>query len=295
MANAITFGTAAARAFGFTSKASTGGAGVVSYTFTTNTSNAALAMSSISGYVAGSSNVTITVNSGVYLWASTTSNYGLTLTGGQAGDQINFINNGYIIGCGGAGSAGASLPSYAGSPGGNALKLGYNTFITNNSYIAAGGGGAAASGGGGGAGGGAGGAATVAGGTGGGIGASGGNGAFCGPCGYYSGGGGGRILPGVGGTGYNAPPTSPSFIAATGGGAGGGGGSGQASPGGTGGSANGAPTSNGGGGWGSYANSLSIAPTYPPVAGGAGGYSIALNGFIPTFVTKGTIYGAILL
>ena len=52
MANAITFGTAAARAFGFTSKPSTGGASP-SYTFTTSTQNATLNITSIGGYVAG--------------------------------------------------------------------------------------------------------------------------------------------------------------------------------------------------------------------------------------------------
>ena len=101
----------------------------------------------------GSSAATITIASGVYIWSDNTSVAGLT-TGTFSGG-LTIINNGYIIGKGGAGG---------GSAGGAAISLGVNTTITNNSgaFIAGGGGGGASnfSGGGGGAGGGAGGVGT---------------------------------------------------------------------------------------------------------------------------------------
>jgi hypothetical protein len=61
----------------------------VNYTFAASVANASLNVSSISGYSAGNSIINITVNSGVYLYATTTGNYGLTLRGGTTGDVIN--------------------------------------------------------------------------------------------------------------------------------------------------------------------------------------------------------------
>ena len=273
----------------------------ISYTFSSSTSNASLNVTSISGYVAGKSDITVTVNSGVYLWASTTSNYGLTLTGGASGDTLSLVNNGYIIGCGGNG----------GSSAGPALSLGFSTSVTNNSYIAGGGGGGYAPGGNHGGGGGAGGGNgtggsspcftpnTYGGGSGGSIGNSGGNGdsRYC-PypggctCQFLSGGGGGgRILPGTGGAGANAI----SHIAAYGGGAGGGGGSGNPFTGyfgGAGGGGNyagssgssqyGTSAGGGGGGWGASGGS-----------GSSGGNAIAKNGNTLTYVTTGNVWGAV--
>lgn len=194
----------------------------------------------------GSSAASITIASGIYIYATSVGTAGLTIDGSWP-NGITLINNGYIMGMGGTSYTSTALPSVtvagtAGNPGGNAISLGVSCTITNNSYIAGGGGsGAFAEGkssmggsgapGGGGAGGGSGNylyssngfySGNVAGGAGGGIGASGGN-ASATPYGadYGSGsGGGGRILPGVGGIGakYNQPSA-----AATGGGAGGGG------------------------------------------------------------------------
>ena len=73
------------------------GAGGVSrktltYTYSANTANASLNVTSISGYSAGMSDITITVNSGIYLYSTSTSNAGLTLTGGSTGDTITLVN-----------------------------------------------------------------------------------------------------------------------------------------------------------------------------------------------------------
>jgi len=183
------------------------------YTFTSSTVNASLNVSSISGYVAGKSVITVTVNSGVYLWANSTGNYGLNLTGGTTGDTLTLVNNGYIMGQGGLGGSGSNTTGpHTGTVGGPALNIGTGIGITinNGGYIGGGGGGGGGAnnggGGGGGAGGGAGGlnysggACPGGGGAGGSIGASGSTGGCT--CGYGGlGGGGGRIFPGSGGSG----------------------------------------------------------------------------------------------
>ena len=255
----------------------------ISYTFTTSTQNASLVMSAISGYAAGASIITITVNNGIYLWASTTGNYGLNLTGGAAGDTVTVVNNGYIMGCGGAGG----LYTSAGA-GGPALNVGIAVNITVNNtnasaYIGGGGGGGLAgfstNGGGGGAGGGDG--ATgcgAAGGGGGAIGSVGGDGGVVsGDCGNnYGAGGGGRIFPGTGGA------------VTKGGGAGGGGSTNPSGGGGAGGSSNNVGGNNagfngaGGGGWGATGGGNG---SDPPASGGK---AVNLNGKTITWTSGNT-------
>lgn len=269
----------------------------ISHTFTTSTVNASLNISSISGYSTGTSDITVTVNGGVYLWANSTGSYGLNLTGGASGDTLTLVNNGLIIGQGGGGS---SLQN-----GGPALNIGTAINITINNtngsaYIAGGGAGGSSSGFfnggfGGGAGGGQGGTGESRagpGGAGGGIGSSGNNGGVwtC-PCDAYqfgSGGGGGRILPGTGG----AAGTSGSAAGRGGGAGGGGGGTGYGGQNaGAGGSANnaggnavGSPGS-GGGGWGAAAGN----------GNGTGGKAVNLNGRTVTWVSGNTtrVWGAV--
>jgi hypothetical protein len=215
-----------------------------------------------------------------------------------------------------------------GLPGGPAINTVRPLNITNNSFIAGGGGGGAtfvthgtsnstnAVGGGGGAGGGVGGAGTTyvpsqiftPGGAGGGLGSSGGNGSVSNQAG---GGGGGRILPGVGGPSLsNGPPTSGA--GGSGGNAGGTGTYGTPFPttlrvqGGLGGGAGGSgalqtvvakagpsvASAGGGGGWGAIGgNGFFNTTTYSP--GGAGGKAINTNGSSITFITTGTVYGAV--
>lgn len=274
------------------------------YTFTSNTANASLNVNSISGYSAGKSVITVTVNSGVYLYATSTSSYGLNLTGGTSGDSITLVNNGYIIGRGGDGGPNSSMTASTGGP---ALNVGTGINITVNNtngsaYIAGGGGGGCGfqTGGGGGAGGGNGGSfsgsyncdpISAGGGGGGNPGSTGGSGGLAGGrpqyLGLYSGGGGGRILPGVGGTGGR--------------GGGGAGGAGE----GNGGSANNAGSicggdqysSSGGGGWGaSSANSRTFCcGTQYYYFGKAGGKAVNLNGKTVTWVSGNTtrVWGSV--
>lgn len=264
----------------------------LSYTFSSNTANASLNLSAISGYISGKSDITVTINSGVYLYATLTSNYGLNLSGGTTGDTLTIINNGFIIGKGGQGG---NYNVSTGEAGGPALNLGFGlsgcTINNTNAsaYIAGGGGGGYGTGGGGGAGGGNGGTGYggVAGGTGGGVGASGTNGSSANPIG--AGGGGGRILPGTGGS------AGVGTGGGGGGGAGGGGGgyyNGKTSySGGAGGSGNavgGGATGGGGGGGGWGASGT-------PSSSGAGGKAVNLNGKSITWTSGNTtrVYGSV--
>ena len=261
----------------------------ISYTFTTSTQNASLAITAISGYVAGHSAATVTVNSGVYLWSSVYTSAGLTLTGGSGSDEWKLVNNGRIMGIGGS----MNGSSFVSTPAGNAISISRKLTLTNNSYIGGGGAGAPYWGMGGGAGGGTGGVGLYyniyvanTGGSGGAIGASGANGtngvtpvgvggqaggggsiisnyycncAGCQTCGG-GGGGGGRIFPGT--------------TATSSGGNGGGSNNAGTQPG----NGNG-----GGGGWGASCGSGSSSP----------GKAIALNGNTITYVTTGNLWGAV--
>jgi hypothetical protein len=228
---------------------------VISYTFTTSTVNASLNVSTIGGYAAGTSDITVTVNSSIYLWANSTGNYGLNLTGATTGDTVTLVNNGYVMGQGGTGAGTNSASATTGGPSLN-VGVGVNITVTNTSGYIGGGGGAggrwaagSTTGGGGGAGGGNGGGyydccgpSCGPGGTGGSIGNGGNSG------GSLAGNGGGRIMPGTdqsnqaGGNGGNTGPNGGGAGNAGGSGApyGGGGGGGYGASGGSGGSTGGA-------------------------------------------------------
>jgi hypothetical protein len=292
----------------------------VSYTFSANTADASINLASLSGYVAGISDITITINSGIYVWASSGSNAGLTFSGGTSGDTLTIVNNGYIMGAGGN-----TNQSYnSGTNGSAAISLSFSATINNTNGAAYIGGGGGAGGGvyynssnfvsgGGGAGGGDGGGFSGYG-LGGSIGNSGGDGYLSIPSGggyVAGGGGGGRIFPGVGGAQVTYSSGAGGGIAGLGGGAGGSGGvtgnNKSGDPyGGAGGSASGAGSDGGafnansfggggGGGWGALGgNATSIgggivfSPTSP-------GNAVLLNGRSVTWVSGDTsrVYGAV--
>lgn len=190
----------------------------LSYTFSASTANASLNVTSLSGYSAGKSDITVTVNSGVYLWATAITAPGLSLTGGTTGDTITLVNNGFIMGKGGNGLVGTGQTTrIEAQNGGSAISTSLPITINNTAgYIGGGGGGGGgywynvsssdwgSAGGGGGAGGGTGGnfINQVGGGVGGGGGAIGQSGAASTAkasdgSALAAGGGGGRILPGA--------------------------------------------------------------------------------------------------
>lgn len=302
----------------------------LSYTFSASTANASLNVTSLSGYSAGKSDITVTVNSGVYLWSSAITTPGLTLTGGSNGDKITLVNNGFIMGKGGNGLTGTSPTTrIEAQSGGSAISTSLPITITNTAgYIGGGGGGGGGFwyytsdtdhnliGGGGGAGGGVGGnilnqVETHSGGAGGTIGASGVTSTAT------VGGGGGRILPGATTTltlvGDSTNAQSRSGLGGTAGGTGGmsdfksaysytsvGGGPGQ----------NGSQTSTvpaqdildyvlgGGGGWGaSGGQSTLITSGITNTVPGSGGKAVALNGNTITWTggaaSSSRAYGAV--
>ena len=122
----------------------------LSVTYSTNTTDASLNIAALGGYVSGKTDVTVTVNSGVYVYGSSTGTPGLTISGGTAGDTVTLVNNGYILGRGGAGGNGGAGQPTVGSPGsagGTALSVSRAVSITNNGTIAGGGGGGGGGGG----------------------------------------------------------------------------------------------------------------------------------------------------
>ena len=297
----------------------------LSVSIPSNQVNYAVCFSNLTGYVAGKTDVTVTIAGGVYVYSTDTSVAGLTITCTTSGDTCILNNNGYIMGMGGNGGDGPTATKF-GKPGGTALKLGCPTVVNNSSYIAGGGGGGAAqgtsggsgAGGGGGAGGGNGGygrywTGGAPGGAGGAVGQPGSAGAVtnnptsagAGVRFDAGGGGGGRILPGSGGdygVNYGQRQPVPAYRSGQGGGAGGGGGGtvsayDSASYGGRGGAGN-SPGNGpnflfggaGGGGWGASGGN-----GYPTSGstGGAGGKAIDKSGYALTYGSVGTIYGGV--
>jgi len=106
-------------------------------------------------YVAGSSDVTVTVNPGVIVGSTATPTYAMLVPSAfDTGDTVTIVNNGTIQGMGGVGGAGGNpgpgggnVPGYAGAFGGNAIYVNRPTTITNNGAVIGGGGGGGGGGG----------------------------------------------------------------------------------------------------------------------------------------------------
>jgi hypothetical protein len=219
-------------------------------------------------YVAGTSDLTVTVPGTV--GSANRGSYAMLVPSGfNPGDTVRIVNNGLIQGAGGAGGAGgngnptAATAGSGGSPGGSAVYVNRPVTIQNNGTIASGGGGG---GGGGGYFNNSGGKSPVisrfgGGGGGGGSGTVGGGGGAAGS--------GNPVQAGVGGGG-----TSPA-----GGGGGVGGGNATAGP--------------GGGGGGRGAGGAGGTPKTQPGGGGGGtGNYIVGNGFV-TWSATGTRQGGV--
>lgn len=122
----------------------------INVTINANQSNYVLNTAKASGYVAGISDVTVTINSGIYVSANSTAAYALDVdTSWAAGDTVTIVNNGFIVGMGGAGGGGRNISNTTGSGGSNgavggpALRAQRAVSVTNNGTIGGGGGGGA--------------------------------------------------------------------------------------------------------------------------------------------------------
>ena len=204
----------------------------VALNITANTQNYDVGANAIPSpsYVAGNTDVTVTISPGVYVGSSSVPAYAMSVPNSfNPADTVTIVNNGLIIGRGGNGGAGYNGPAQGrpglpGGAGGKGLYVNFPTTITNNGTIAGGGGGGGGSGGGGlyGSGGGGGGGAGYPGGSGGapgpygtpgvsgpgaaGTATAGGAGGFGNPGGGYGGTGGGQGANGSAGAGgYYAP------------------------------------------------------------------------------------------
>lgn len=148
---AITLGTAGVRTlFGIGSGGiklgdGYGKANEFGFTIASNASNVDVATAATAAGWNGSSKLVVTIDSGVYVSASSTGNAALTVSGTFAGG-VELVNNGYIVGMGGAGGSATAYSGGSGSAGGLALSASSAITITNNGTIAGGGGGGGAGG-----------------------------------------------------------------------------------------------------------------------------------------------------
>lgn len=232
-------------------------------TISANTSNYILDTAKAPGYVAGVTDVTLTINSGVFISSTSTGSYAFTVSPFASGDTVRIINNGTIVGRGGNGGFGngRSFSGGTGGAGGPALLVNFPITLNNAPGRIAGGGG-----------GGGGGASHVS------IGGGGGGG------GGIGGSTGGSVTPAEGQFKQPASPGSPGSpgtLTAAGPGGPGGPGNGPY-PGGPGGP---------GGGYGSGGFGGSPAPNNSGGPGGSGGSAIVGVSRI-TFNGTGTINGA---
>ena len=107
-----------------------------------------------SGYIRGLTDVTLTINSGIYVGASSVARSALVVDSSwDVNDTVTIVNNGYIIGAGGAGGAagtsGSGFSQWNGSQGqagGTALQS-FKSITINNSGVIGGGGGGGGGGG----------------------------------------------------------------------------------------------------------------------------------------------------
>jgi len=118
----------------------------VALTISSNTFNYDVFTNRGPAYVAGSTDLTVTVNPGVTVGSTSTGTYAMLVPSSfNPGDTVRIVNNGTIQGMGGAAGAGGNwFPAINGNPGaggGNAVFVNRPTIITNNGTLAGGGGG----------------------------------------------------------------------------------------------------------------------------------------------------------
>jgi len=120
----------------------------IALTITTNSFNYDVYTNRGPTYVAGTSDITVTVNPGITVGSTSAPTYALLVPSAfNPGDTVTVINNGLIQAMGGDGGGGGGFTPGGGNPGspggtgGNAIYVNRPTTITNNGTVASGGGG----------------------------------------------------------------------------------------------------------------------------------------------------------
>ena len=112
-------------------------------TISGDTANANLRTIAVNAGWNQNSPLSVVINAGVYVYASTTGSPALTINGSFP-NGVTLTNNGFIVGMGGAAGAGSDNNIFAGgngSNGGLALSVSVGVGITNNGTVGGGGGG----------------------------------------------------------------------------------------------------------------------------------------------------------
>jgi hypothetical protein len=123
---------------------------VATITIAANINNYVLNTAKVPGYIAGITDVTLVVNSGIVVGSTSTATAGLITDTSWAGtDTVTIVNNGTISGRGGQGGGGSmtnygngnDVNGYPGNSGGPGLRVQFPTTINNLGTIQGGGGG----------------------------------------------------------------------------------------------------------------------------------------------------------
>jgi hypothetical protein len=117
-----------------------------SATISANTANYVLNTAKAPGYSSGKTDMTLTINSGIFVFSDSTGTAALNVdTSWAAGDTVTIVNNGTILGRGGAGGNGVNGGSgNPGSSGGLGLLVQRALTLNNINRISGGGGGGGA-------------------------------------------------------------------------------------------------------------------------------------------------------
>ena len=120
-------------------------------TISANQTNYVFNTAKVTGYQAGLMDITLVINSGIFVSSNTTGGAGLLVdTSWSPGDTLAIVNSGFIVGMGGSGGNGAyrisktGYPATAGGGGGLALQAQRAVSVNNAGTIAGGGGGGGA-------------------------------------------------------------------------------------------------------------------------------------------------------
>ena len=116
------------------------GASAFSFAISADTTNVNLRTAAITAGWNQTSALTCTINSGVVVYSTSTGTYAMTVSGSFP-NGVSLVNNGTILGKGGAGGQSANYVTPPGNPGGPALNVTSAVSITNASGRIAGGGG----------------------------------------------------------------------------------------------------------------------------------------------------------